>query len=208
MRERLVEVRADQVGLVGIGGERHGCACAHEGTQEVEVGVELGDGLPETAGGDLDGESGRRSRESGPLVQLGQQDRVGAPAEDLREIGMREHVHGLRDRQLAERVDVALPALVDRHHLPHARRHVDGHPVQPVHRAEQVVEGIRLEQLGQARLLLADVVDLEAELHRQPLPLCLEHRIAVVVQVVDAALRQVGDLPRARRSDGSSRRAL
>ena len=55
--------------------------------------------------------------------------------------------------------------------------------------------GIRVEQLGESRLALADVVDLEAELHRQPRALRLEHGVAVVVEVVDAALRQVRHVP-------------
>src|SRR5581483_8234777 len=54
---------------------------------------------------------------------------------------------------------------------------------------------VRLEDLGKAPLPLTDEVDLDPELHRQPSLLGLEHGVAVGVEVVDAALALVRDLP-------------
>ncbi len=64
-----------------------------------------------------------------------------------------------------------------------------------MHRAEQEVPRIGLEQLVQTRLPLADPVDLEAELHRETAPLRLEDRSAVGLEVVRTSIELVGQIP-------------
>ena len=62
-------------------------------------------------------------------------------------------------------------------------------------RAEQEVPGIRLEQLRESMLPVADVVDLEPELDGQAAAPRLEHGVAVLVEVVNATLEVIGQLP-------------
>src|SRR5581483_2365357 len=113
--------------------------------------------------------------------------------EDLRQVGMGEDVHGRGE--LRQRLEVPAPDVFDLPALPDSRPGVDGLPVEPVDRPEQVVPRVRLEDLGKAPLPLTDEVDLDPELHRQPSLLGLEHGVAVGVEVVDAALALVRDLP-------------
>ena len=67
--------------------------------------------------------------------------------------------------------------------------------------------GYGVEQLREPLLPLADVVDLDPELDGQAGALRLEHRVAVGVEVVDAALREIRDVPDLGGLRGSSRRA-
>jgi hypothetical protein len=64
-----------------------------------------------------------------------------------------------------------------------------------VHRAEEEIPGVAGEELAEPHLPVAHVVDLEPELDRKALPLCVENRVAVRVEVVDAALCLVLERP-------------
>src|SRR6185437_388260 len=75
------------------------------------------------------------------------------------------------------------------------RRGVDREAVDPVHRAEQVVPRVRLEERVELVLPPAGIVDLEPELDRQAAALRLHDRVDVGVKVVNAALGLVRQLP-------------
>src|SRR6266516_5708911 len=87
-------------------------------------------------------------------------------------------------RQLAE---VPPPRTVRAELSDEARLHVEGKPSQEVDRAEEVVPGIWRQELGKPIAAIGHPIDLEAELHRQPLALSLQDSVAVVVQVVPAS---------------------
>src|SRR5581483_894586 len=119
----------------------------------------------------------------------------GPAPEDLRQVRVRKDVDEAGGREARDRRPVAPPHVVDRVRRPDPGLGVDGEPVEPVHRAEQVVPRVRLQDLGELGLPRPDPVDLEPELDRQPLPLRLDDRRDVVVEVVDAALRLVRQRP-------------
>src|SRR5439155_8880951 len=58
---------------------------------------------------------------------------------------------------------------------------------------------IRADELRQPVLAIADVVDLEPELHREVATLCLDDGFAVRLEVEDAALVEVGNVPQLER---------
>src|SRR5439155_17177031 len=151
--------------------------------------------LPQAGGRDLDtdprgGDLARRlTLELPPKVD------TRSPAEDLGEIEMGEDVDRPAARQLGDGAEVALPNLLDRCVRPHSGLHVDGDRAEPVHGSEQEVPRIRADELRQPVLAIADVVDLEPELHREVATLCLDDGFAVRLEVEDAALVEVGNVP-------------
>jgi hypothetical protein len=93
---------------------------------------------------------------------------AGRRSKDLDEVRVREDVDQAAPCETAEGDEVAPPDLRDRQPGPYARLHVHRLPFEDVHRAEEVVPGIGREQLRHLGLPPGEVVELEAQLDRQP----------------------------------------
>ena len=101
---------------------------------------------------------------------------------------MREHVDAPRLGQLDDRIDVVVPDVVDRSPVPLGREHrvavrVEEPRVEPVHRAEQHVERVPVEERGHLRIGPRQVVDLESDEQRQAARLRVDEQRDVVVEV-------------------------
>src|ERR1700727_329704 len=113
--------------------------------------VELADALAQPGRRDLDGDARLGDAFDRQLVVAAQvaagQRALLAP--DLDEVWVREDVEQAAARSLADRLEVALPDLLDAAPgVPHAVViHVDGAVADAVHRADDVVEVTRLQQV-------------------------------------------------------------
>src|SRR5262245_49230643 len=161
----------------------------------MRIRVQLPDRLAQAGGRDLDRDPGCGDRLYYLLVQLLLERAVGAGAEDLDDVGMRQRIEEARPRRRGQLVEVPPPGRVDADRVDQPRAPVDREVADEVDGAEEKVPRIRREQ--GARLLLAAplVVDLQPELHGQAAPLRLDDRPDVGLQVEDAPLRLVRDMP-------------
>ena len=134
-----------------------------------------------------------RARRRRACLRPRRQSHVELGAEDLDEVGVRERRRRSPPRRRARRAprssdatDLGADASPTR---PGSASIAE--PVEPVHRAEQVVPRVRRERPRRARPAASRlVVDLEPELDREARPLRLDHRVDVGLEVVDAALER------------------
>src|SRR5690348_683759 len=110
---------------------------------------------------------------------------------------MSERVEEPAPGRVSEPDEVAPPGFVRSQLLDEPRLLVDRKTVDVVHRAEQVVPGVRLEHVRGLALAAGDVVDLEPELDRKPLLFRRGDRAHIAVEVVRAALHHVLLVPEA-----------
>src|SRR5436190_5368018 len=194
-RHGLVDVTADVRGLVGVGSERDRDTSFMAGLEERAVRIELADRLVQARGRDLDADARGLDRVGGLDVQVVDLLLRRAHAEEFDQVGMRKAVEEPATGGVSEPDEVAAPSLGSRKLAREPGPAVHLEAVDEVHRAEQVVPGIRAEDLRELRLLARRVVDFQAELDRKPAALCLLDGGDVVVEVVHTAFCKPRNLP-------------
>src|SRR6266508_2563705 len=108
---------------------------------------------------------------------------------------MRERVEQTGSGSVDERLEVATPGFLDTDGIDEAGFAVDTEALDVVHRTEQVIPRIGLEELAGLVFAARYIVDLQSELHRQP-PLAREDDgLHVRLEVVDAALGLIRHRP-------------
>src|SRR5262249_46885233 len=177
--------------------ERDRNAAFGAASQEPAVGIELAPRLVQAGRRDLDADARRLDRGSGLEMEVVRLLVACPHTGDLDEIRVREDVEETRPGGVAEPDEIAAPGLASRKLVRERRGLVDREAVDEVHRAEQVVPRVRLEQLPDPDLGPREVVDLEPELDRQTAALRLLDRGDVVVEVIGTALEHPRDLPEA-----------
>ncbi len=178
VRDELEAVR------VRRGGERH--AVRHEALEQSPRRVLLPYRLVPSSRRQLRGHAGRHRRLSDAVPPL--RGCVGHVAGHLDQVGMGQHVARARCGELLHRSGVRVPAVIDAPRRPLRHRHrvvevVEAPPSDPVHRAEQHVEGIAGEQLSHAVHAALVVVHLEPDHDREPRGGCFLGASHVLVEV-------------------------
>src|SRR3954452_9552503 len=184
-RERTVEVAADEPRDMWARRHRDGNVSLAASAQQLHRRVELADRPTQPRGRHLDRDATFGDRVGDRCVV----EPVDPVAEDLDEVRVGEHVEDAAACGVRENREVALPRRLDTKGIDQPRLAVDRVPVDEVDGAEQEIPRVRVE--NRARVVSAPrlVIDLEPELHRQPLFLrgddCTDVRTEILPAEVD-----------------------
>jgi hypothetical protein len=167
-----------------IGRQRDGHASLVSLGQQVWVRIQLAVALVEPCARDLEAHAIKRTGDGWPVPG-------NLLPVHLHEVRMAERVEETALSRTRQQLVVTAPSLLGADAPDQARFRVDALVADEVDRADQVVPGVRRQDLPRLLLFARHVVDLEPKLDGQALPLGLGNRVDIGLERVVTALEVV-----------------